>query len=80
MAGKRAKEQGIKECLLDLGRYVPVTGSKVFAGLKGVIDAGINCPHDQEKIPSEERIMGEHLDKKIKNDINTIKDKIIGGK
>jgi large subunit ribosomal protein L18 len=80
LAGKRAKEQGITECVLDIGRYVPVTGSKVFAGLKGVIDAGIDCPHNEEKIPSEERVMGEHLDKKIKNDVNTIKDKIIGGK
>jgi large subunit ribosomal protein L18 len=80
LAGKRAKEQGITECVLDIGRYVPVTGSKVFAGLKGVIDAGIDCPHNEEKIPSEERIMGEHLDKNIKNDVNTIKDKIIGGK
>jgi large subunit ribosomal protein L18 len=80
LAGKRAKEQGIIECVLDIGRYVPVTGSKVFAGLKGVIDAGIDCPHNEEKIPSEERIMGQHLDKNIKNDVNTIKDKIIGGK
>jgi len=80
LAGNRAKEQGITECVLDIGRYVPVTGSKVFAGLKGVIDAGIDCPHNEEKIPSEERIMGEHLDKNIKNDVNTIKDKIIGGK
>ena len=80
LAGKRAKEHGITECILDIGRYVPVTGSKIFAGLKGIIDIGINCPYNEEKIPSEERIMGEHLDKKIKNDINTIKDKIIGGK
>jgi len=80
LAGKRAKEQGITECVLDIGRYVPVTGSKVFAGLKGVVDAGINCPHNQEKIPSKERIMGQHLDKNITNDVNAIKDKIIGGK
>ena len=80
LAGKRAKEKGITECVLDIGRYVPVTGSKVFAGLKGVIDAGIDCPHSEEKIPSEERIMGQHLDKNITNDVNAIKDKIIGGK
>ena len=80
LAGKRAKEQGIKECILDIGRYVPVKGSKVFAGLKGVIDAGIDCPYSKEKIPSEERITGQHLDKNIKNNLNTIKEKIIGGK
>lgn len=80
LAGKRAKELGIKECVLDIGRYVPVTGSKVFAGLKGVVDAGINCPHNEEKTPSEDRIMGQHLDKNITNDVNEIKNKIIGGK
>lgn len=80
LAGKRAKEKGIEQCVLDIGRYVPVTGSKVFAGLKGIIDAGIDCPHNEEKIPSEERINGEHLNKNIKNDFNAIKEKIIGGK
>lgn len=80
LAGKRAKEQGITECVLDIGRYVPVTGSKVFAGLKGVIDAGVACPLDEEKLPSEERITGQHIDKNISNDVNSIKTKIIGGK
>ena len=80
LAGKRAKEQGITKCVLDIGRYIPVTGSKVFAGLKGIIDAGIDCPHNDEKIPSEERITGQHLNNNIKNDLNTIKDKITGGK
>lgn len=80
LAGKRAKELGIAECVLDIGRYVPVTGSKIFAGLKGVIDAGITCSYNEEKFPPEERIIGEHLDKNIKNDLNAIKEKIIGGK
>jgi large subunit ribosomal protein L18 len=80
LAGKRAKKQGITQCVLDIGRYVPVTGSKIFAGLKGVIDSGIKCPYNEEKNPSEERITGQHLDKNIQNDINTIKEKIIGGK
>lgn len=80
LAGTRAKKQGITQCVLDIGRYVPITGSKIFAGLKGVMDAGIKCPYNEEKNPSEERIKGQHLDKNIQNDINTIKDKIIGGK
>src|SRR4030042_1695983 len=47
LAGKRAKDKGIEECVLDIGRYMPVTGSKVFASLKGAIDAGIQCPHSK---------------------------------
>lgn len=80
LAGKRAIKQGIKECNLDIGRYTPVKGSKIFASLKGVIDAGIDCSYNEEKIPSDERITGQHLDKNIKNDLNTLKEKIIGGK
>ncbi len=80
LAGKRAKDKGIKNCIIDMGRYVPVKGSKVFASLKGVTDAGIDCPVDEEKIPDEERLMGTYLDKKIKPSVEEIKNKIIGGK
>ena len=58
MQERRAKDKGIKECVLDIGRYMPVTGSKIFASLKGVIDAGIECPYSEEKLPKEDRITG----------------------
>jgi len=79
LAGKRAMEKGISECVLDIGRRHPVKGSKNFAALKGILDAGIICPHDDEKIPSEDRISGKHLNKEIMNSINDSKSKIIGG-
>ena len=80
LAGKKAQKQGIKEGILDIGRYVPTTGSRLFAALKGVIDAGIVCPHDENMIPKEERILGNHLNKDISPAVNDIKTKIIGGK
>lgn len=80
LAGKKAVDKGIKEGILDLGRCVPVTGSKVFAALKGVLDAGVECPCDDEKIPGEDRILGKHLNKEIMPVVNDIKSKIIGGK
>ena len=80
LAGKRAKDKGIDECVLDIGRHPPITGSKLFASIKGIIDAGITCPHDEEKIPNEDRIMGKHLDKDIMPTVNEIKSKITGGK
>jgi large subunit ribosomal protein L18 len=80
LAGKRAKEKGIDECVLDTGRHPPVTGSKVFASIKGVVDAGVECLYNEGKIPSEDRIMGKHLDKDIMPSVNEIKSKIIGGK
>jgi len=80
LAGKRAIEAGITEGVLDIGRQVPTKGSKVFAVLQGVLDAGIDVPHSSEKLPSEDRILGKHLDDSIEKDVTTMKEKIIGGK
>jgi large subunit ribosomal protein L18 len=80
LAGTRAKNKGISECVLDIGRHPPVTGSKIFATVKGIVDAGINCLHSEEKIPDEDRIMGKHLTKDIIPAITDIKGKITGGK
>jgi large subunit ribosomal protein L18 len=80
LAGKRAKDKGINECVLDIGRHPPVKGSRIFATIKGVTDAGIKCPHNEEKIPSKDRIMGKHLDNNLFSSVDEIKTKIIGGK
>lgn len=80
LAGKRAKEKGIQEGILDIGRYVPASGSKVFAVLRGILDAGIVCPHKDTKFPSDDRILGRHLNKDIAPTIDSIKSKMIGGK
>ncbi len=79
LAGVRAKEKGITKGVLDIGRHVPARGSKVFAALKGVLDAGIDCPHSEEMLPSEDRILGTHLNENISKDLPEIKTKITGG-
>jgi len=80
LAGTRAKKKKISECVLDCGRYQPVTGSKIFASAKGIVDAGVECPYNEEKIPADDRLMGKHLDDSIMSAVNDIKDKITGGK
>lgn len=80
LAGTRAKKKGISECVLDTGRNPPVTGSKIFASVKGVVDAGVECPYNEEKIPGEDRLRGKHLDGNITNAVDDIKGKITGGK
>lgn len=80
LAGKKAKDKGIEEGILDIGRYRPTAGNNLFASLKGVLDAGIECPHDEEMIPAEDRILGKHLNKEISPMVDKIKNKIIGGK
>jgi len=48
--------------------------------MKGVLDAGIECPHDEKMIPAEDRILGKHLNKEIPPLVGEIKSKITGGK
>ncbi|MFO7677306.1 MAG: 50S ribosomal protein L18 [Thermoplasmatota archaeon] len=80
IAGKKAVEKGITQGVLDIGRYPPTRGNKLFATLKGVVDAGIECPYDEAMVPAEERIFGKHLDESIATAVDDIKNKIIGGK
>jgi large subunit ribosomal protein L18 len=80
LAGNRAKKKKIDECVIDIGRHVPVTNSKIFASIKGLADAGIECSYDEEKLPKEDRIMGKHLDKDVQPAVDNIKNQIIGGK
>lgn len=57
----KAKAMGVEEALLDIGLYTPSKGSRVFAALKGAIDAGLIIPHSEEVLPDEDRITGEHI-------------------
>lgn len=61
LCAKRALENGVSECVLDIDRYTPTKGAKVFAALKGALDAGLSIPHDPELLPDNGRIAGEHI-------------------
>ncbi len=61
LLGKRTLKQKIKEAVLDTGMHTPVKGSKIYACVKGVIDAGVQIPADKNILPSEDRINGQHI-------------------
>ncbi len=61
LCGFKALNQGIKEAVLDLGLHHPSKGSRVFAALKGALDAGLVIPCDAAKLPDQERITGKHV-------------------
>lgn len=63
LIGKKAKEKGIKDVVLDMGLQKSIRGSRIYALLKGVLDAGIIAPHSKDMLPSEERIKGAHIAK-----------------
>ncbi|MEM3421604.1 MAG: 50S ribosomal protein L18 [Candidatus Hadarchaeum sp.] len=61
LCGYRAVKAGVKEAVLDIGMRHPTKGAKVFAVLKGALDAGLQIPHQEEILPSDERISGEDI-------------------
>lgn len=61
LAGLRAKSRGVKEAVLDVGLNPPIKGSRIYAALKGVIDAGLEVPHSADVLPDDSRISGEHI-------------------
>ncbi len=77
LAGQRAKEAGIEDAVLDIGRHNPVKGSKVFAALKGVLDSGVWVPHGDGMFPEEGRLTGDFLDQK--KDFEAVRAAIGGG-
>ncbi len=60
-AGLLAIKNGIKEAIPDIGIFRSTKGNRLYAALKGIIDAGVYIPHDDSIFPSEERIRGEHI-------------------
>jgi len=63
LVGKKAKEKGINEAILDIGLQKSIPGSKTYAVLKGAIDGGMNIPHSEDMLPKEDRVKGEHITK-----------------
>jgi len=59
--GKKALKKDIKEAVFDIGFKSPIKGNKIYACLKGALDAGLTVPHSKEVFPSEERISGKHI-------------------
>ncbi|RLF99258.1 MAG: 50S ribosomal protein L18 [Thaumarchaeota archaeon] len=63
LAGLRALKKGVKRAVLDIGLHRAVKGARVFAALKGALDAGLEIPHNPKILPSDERIIGDHIAK-----------------
>jgi large subunit ribosomal protein L18 len=76
LAAQRAKAAGIESGVLDIGRMPPTAGGRVFAALKGVVDGGIEVPHGDDVLPSEDRLTGAHLGDEIPALVEAVKGKL----
>lgn len=56
LIGKMAKEKNIVRAILDIGMYRNVAKSRIYALLKGALDAGMQIPHNPSVIPSDSEL------------------------
>jgi len=57
----KAKKAGQDRAILDIGLNRATPGARVFAALKGAVDAGLEIPYGESVIPSDDRLKGEHI-------------------
>ncbi|MEM2115454.1 MAG: 50S ribosomal protein L18 [Candidatus Woesearchaeota archaeon] len=75
--GKKIKGLKINDLVIDLGLHPSTKGGRIYAFLKGVIDAGVSLNVDSDMFPAEERLIGMHIDENLKNDVEKVKKAIL---
>ncbi|MDO8740371.1 MAG: 50S ribosomal protein L18 [Candidatus Woesearchaeota archaeon] len=79
--GKKMKEKKIGDVVLDIGMQRSIKASRIYAALKGVLDAGIDVPHSKEILPDENRTSGKHIQDHTKKEVQkmftSVKEKIL---
>lgn len=78
LAGRRAIGKGVEEAVLDIGLREPVKGCVIFAATKGLVDAGVVVPHNDDMLPPEDRIKGKHMKDGTEGLFDDVKGKIGG--
>jgi len=76
--GKAAVASGSSEAVLDIGLAASTRGGRVYAALKGMVDAGLEIPHSEDVFPDEGRLTGAHINDKMTKAINDTKKSIEG--
>ena len=76
--GKSALAAGHEDAVLDIGLSASTPGARVFAAVKGMVDAGMDIPHGESVIPDDERISGSHISTDVSKAVDAAKAKIEG--
>jgi large subunit ribosomal protein L18 len=61
IAGVKAKKAGVSGAIVDIGMQTATKGNRLFAAVKGALDAGITMPVGADMLPTQERIEGKHI-------------------
>jgi len=61
LIGSKASKDASK-VILDIGQRQSIAQSRIYAVVKGLIDAGVEVPVNEEVLPSEDRLLGKHTE------------------
>lgn len=70
--GLMGLKKGVKKAVLDIGLKQSIKNSRIYACLKGAVESGLNVPHGEDILPSDELLKKDSIKKvvdKIKSDI-----------
>src|SRR3989338_2069105 len=76
LIGKKAQKKNISSAILDSGLRTPTKGGRIYACVKGIVDAGVTVPVAEEVLPTMERIEGKHIGKEAAQLFHATKKKI----
>lgn len=77
MIGHLAKKQKIERAVLDMGFAPSVRGSRIYAVVRGALDAGLQLSCDEEILPKKDRVNGTHLKQDMAATVKEVKTKIL---
>lgn len=79
LCAKRACGKKVKNAVIDFGLHTAHAKGRVFAAIKGVLDGGVEIPHDTEKdiFPDDKRIAGAQLKKDCTKEFEKTKENIL---
>ena len=61
IAGLKAKKEGIKEAVADIGLQSSTKNNSLYACLAGAKDAGLSIPLGKDILPDSKHISGKHI-------------------
>ena len=70
LAGVKAKKAGVEYAVLDIGMQTPAKGAVLFAAVAGMTAAGLEIPHGEGVLPTDERLFGAHISEAVAADVD----------
>ncbi len=74
--GKKILKDKLEIPIVDLGMQRVIPKTRIFAFIKGLIDAGVEVACDEDKFPEEERLLGKSTKEDISKTVTEVKSKI----